>query len=144
MPRVWESYSLYGDGNETVTTRLYLDRTDDRGCDCRYFGGNSIAGLSGLCDSFEDVGSDCGHCGLQDLCRGILVLAHGVSGGHDRCGLFDHRDEVRRGHFYRRKRRNYRHVASYRREPGVHSDADAEGLIDRHYRLGWYVLRLLG
>src|SRR2546421_157495 len=95
MPRVWESYSLYGDGNETLTTRLHLDRTDDRSCDRRYFGGDSIAGLSGLCDSFEDVGSDCGDCGVQDLCGGVLVIAYRVSDYRRRSRLFDHGDEVR-------------------------------------------------
>src|SRR6187431_300375 len=34
---------------ETVTTRFYPDRIDDRGCDRRYSGGRRFAGLPGLC-----------------------------------------------------------------------------------------------
>src|SRR5262249_18304651 len=41
--------------NETFATGLYPDRTDDRGGDRRYPGGHRAAGVSGLCDSVEDV-----------------------------------------------------------------------------------------
>src|SRR5450631_2947888 len=88
MPRVWESYSLYGDGNETCTTRLYLDRTDDRSCDRRYFGGNRIAGVSGLRGSLEDVGRGCSTGGVQDFGGGICLDEASFSCRRNLCGLF--------------------------------------------------------
>src|SRR6516165_10560373 len=49
------AYSLHGENNETFAAGFYPDRTDDRGGDRRYPGGHRAAGVSGLCDSVEDV-----------------------------------------------------------------------------------------
>src|ERR1700737_3136325 len=63
---------IAGEGNETRTTRLYLDRTDDRGCDHRYFGGDSNPRLSGLHHPIESAGA--GNRGGRS--KGFLSGAH--------------------------------------------------------------------
>ena len=46
--RLSASFAKKGDSNETCSTRLYPDRTDDRRGDHRYSGRHRVAGLSGL------------------------------------------------------------------------------------------------
>src|SRR5712692_5931881 len=46
--------------NENAAEGLHPDRADDRGRDHRYSGGGRAAGVSGLHDPRQDVGSDSG------------------------------------------------------------------------------------
>src|SRR5665213_1034620 len=75
--------------NETLATGLYVDRTDDRGCDHRHPGGHRAAGVPGLCDPFEDVGRCCGYGGVQDVDQRIRFDEERVADRRRQCWLLD-------------------------------------------------------